>query len=98
MESNAQISLENTVSRNSEKLLTNTLGDEIVMMDLDSGNYLNINPIGSKIWKILETPIKVKDLLQVLLNRFDVSEEQCREELFLFLHQLKSQGLITIAE
>lgn len=90
------ISLGQIIIKNTTNVLSGKLGNELVMMDIESGNYLNINNVGATIWEMINEPILVEDLLQQLLNRFDVAEEQCKNELFEFLGELNAQKLITL--
>ena len=43
------------VTRNRE-LMSATVHDEIVMMDIDSGRYYGLDDIGSVIWRRVESP------------------------------------------
>jgi len=43
----AMVTLQTVVSRKKEGLLVSELGKEIVMMDIDNGNYLGLNETGT---------------------------------------------------
>ncbi len=85
---------ETIIQRKEDQLLVTTLGDELVMMDTESGNYISINNIGRTIWEKTAEPIAVKELIQFLLNKYNVAEEQCTTETFSFLEKLSEQNLL----
>ena len=85
---------ETIIQRKEDQLLVTTLGDELVMMDTENGNYISINNIGRTIWEKIAHPIAVKDLIEFLLNKYNVAEDQCTEETFSFLEKLNEQHLI----
>lgn len=84
------------VSRNSSNIISNVLHDEIVIMDLKNGNYLNLNQIGSSIWDLLESPISINALIHVLLGKYEVEESECHAHVVEFLHTLQQHGLLVV--
>jgi Coenzyme PQQ synthesis protein D (PqqD) len=77
-------------------ILATTLDDEIVMMDSEKGMYYNLDPIGSCIWALLDTPQTLESLCKSLMNDYDIDETTCQLETEVFLHSLAERGLITI--
>lgn len=90
----ATISDETIIKRKDKNILITGLGNEMVMMDLESGNYITLNNLGRIIWEKIEQPIRVSDLTDYLLSKYDVTELQCKEETFTFLARLGAEGLI----
>lgn len=80
--------------QNQEKFLFSSLGDEGVMMDLESGNYINLNAVGSDIWQLLEKEITRQELIQKLSTIYNVSEEQCEADLEDFLLEIIKQEMV----
>ena len=63
------IQLENAISRNPEIDATD-LDGEVVMMNLEKGQYFMMNEVGSRIWEIINEPIKVSSVINKLLEEF----------------------------
>ena len=42
--------------RNS-KTISGRLHDEMVMMDIEQGKYFSLNPVATRIWDLLESPL-----------------------------------------
>lgn len=89
------INLKMTVQRNSE-MVASKMDGEIVMMSIDNGEYYGLDPVGSRIWELIEKPTLVNALIDNLLGEFEVSREQCEEDTFAFLNQLLEKKLLLI--
>ena len=87
--------LETIVERNHE-IDASDLDGEKVMMDMDHGNYFMLNPIGSRIWDLINEPISVHQLVSSLREEYDVSEAECLEGVKDFLHELHHSNLLII--
>jgi hypothetical protein len=92
----AQLNPDTVIQRNESKFLANSLGDEIVMMNMDSGDYLGINNIGSDIWNLLAEPVSIAQLVKNIISVYDVSEEQCNEEIKSFLAKMQGHDMLII--
>jgi len=89
------IDLKMVIKRSSE-LVSSNMDGETVMMSIDNGEYYGLDPIGSRIWELLENPIEVNALLETLLEEFDVTKEQCLDDTLEFLNQLLEKKLLLI--
>lgn len=65
--------------RNKE-IISGQIQDEIVMMDIESGEYYNLNPVATRIWELLENELTIDELCQILLKEYDVDEKQCKTD------------------
>jgi len=88
------LTLRSIIQRNEKGFLASNLGEETVMMNLDNGDYLGLNNVASDIWNALEEPVSVEDLYNQIINMYDVTDEQCKEEVDSFLQQLSDHKLL----
>lgn len=91
-----QLNLESIIQRNESKYLANSLGEETVLMNIETGDYLGINGVGTDIWNILSNPLKIEDLIKEILKLYDVSEEMCTSQVNTFLDTMLKQSMLTI--
>jgi hypothetical protein len=84
------------LQRNETQFLTSPLGEEIVMMNTDNGDYLGLDDIGADIWNILEQRMSVAVLKQHLLEVYNVTQEQLTQDLDLFLLQMIKHKMIVV--
>ncbi|MRJ42959.1 MULTISPECIES: PqqD family protein [Idiomarina] len=89
------IDLESKVQRHPD-LVFALMGEEVVMMSEDQDNYLGLNGVASKIWTMLEEPHVVNVLCTKLQQEFEVSKEQCEQDLLFFLNDMQQKKLIQI--
>ena len=87
--------LQSIIARNEEITAANMDG-EVVMMNIDTGNYYNLGRTGSVIWNLLEEPVSVESLIDKLTDIYQVGRTQCEEELQAFLTELSREGLVII--
>jgi hypothetical protein len=73
-----------------------SLGDEAAILQMRSGVYYGLDPVGARIWKLLEQPKSVEDLRAVILNEYDVEPQRCESDLLGLLEKLQTEGLIEI--
>ncbi len=90
-----KIMLENVVTRN-EEIAFGMMDGEVVMMNVEIGNYYNLGKTGSDIWNMIDHPITVEAIIHELLEKYRVSREQCESEVVGFLNQLYHEGLIKV--
>ena len=78
-------------------ILDSTIDDEVVMMSSEKGMYYNLNPIGSRIWELLEAPQTIESLCTQLMDEYDVDEATCKQETEEFIQSLAERGLIEMS-
>jgi hypothetical protein len=74
------------------------LQGEAVVLNLESGTYFGLNPLGARIWELIKKPTMVSDVLGDLLKEYSVNEDECKTDLLTFLHQLQQQKLLEVCE
>lgn len=94
--SNHNIVLNTVIQRNERKFLANKLGNEMVMMNLESGDFNSMNSVGADIWEMCAAPMIVNDIAAQLLMQYNISKEQCVQETILFLQQSMQQDMFLI--
>lgn len=91
-----RLTLETVVQKNTQNLLISEIGDELVMMDMEKGNYINLNNIGRTIWEQIENQITVIELINLLTNRFDVQKDECTKDTLEYLQKMYDQNLLSV--
>lgn len=87
--------LNSKIVQNKEIDASDIDGDK-VMMNLEKGMYFSLNSVGSRIWDIIESPMTMDEIIETLLNEYDVDENECRETVVSFLKGLEENDLITM--
>jgi PqqD family protein of HPr-rel-A system len=74
------------------------LGGEAVILDIRSGQYFALSPVGAQIWRFLESPCTLASLCARLVEEYDVEPARCEADVSALLDKLASHGLITFEE
>ena len=77
-------------------ILFRLVGDEAVILNLKSEKYLGLDPIGTRIWTLLNCSGSIQEAYESLVAEFDVDPARLREDLDDLTDQLLEQGLIEI--
>ncbi len=73
------------------------VGDELVMMSAEKGNYIGLSEVGARIWELIETQQEIDALCARLQDEYDdVTPEACRAEVESFLNELVKHGAIAL--
>ena len=90
----AKITQNSIIQRNDSLVVSTRIGDEMIMMDIEKGNYINLNQTALVIWDQLSSPMHVSKLITYLVNRFHLEDSHCRDETLSCLDEMSIQGLI----
>ena len=88
------VASENQVSAN----LTSGIAGELVVLDLNAGVYFEFNPVGAFIWRAIQEPRSVAEVLDGLKDSYDVQAEECQADLMRILSELLERQLIRIQD
>ena len=69
---------------------------ETVMMRIKSGMYYGLDDIGSRIWDLISTPRQVSQVIDSLVEEYDVERSICQASTLDLLNQLYDEDLIKI--
>ena len=84
--------------RNSN-LMASAIDDELVMMDMEKGNYFGLNAVGAHIWALLETPHSRGDIVSSVKNDFDAPDLSALEKDVLeFIQTMIDNKLIDVVD
>jgi len=56
---------------NSPKVINQTIDDEVIIVNLDSGNYYSLDKVGADIWQLIENGATRADIVEALTRRYD---------------------------
>ena len=81
----------------SDDVVTREVGGELVLLDLNSGQYFGLDAVGGRIWELLtDAPRKLSELCDQLESEFDAPRDRIEADLIALATQLKNQELIVM--
>ena len=79
-----------------EKIISNTIDGEAVMMSPSKRVYIGLNKVGTYIWQLVQDETTYKNLKKNILNKYAISEEDCEEKIIKFISKLEKNDLVTL--
>jgi len=77
-------------------VLCKDLGDEAVLLDLETETYFGLSPVGSRFWKLLTTTPTIRDAIAVMLEEYDVAPDELERDMGALIEDLVGRGLLRI--
>ena len=79
-----------------EGWLSGWVGDDLVMMNARSSEYVSLSPTGARIWELLESPRSIGALCEALAGEFEVTAEGAFGEVVEFLEQMEQHHAVRL--
>jgi Coenzyme PQQ synthesis protein D (PqqD) len=89
--------LKNTdlISRRSDIPKAELSPDELVLLSAEMGNYYQLDGTALRIWEMLARPMTLDEICQGLETEYEISRQDCFEDIRTFCEQLLDHALIT---
>ena len=71
---------------------------EMVLLDMESENYFGLDEVGTAIWQAMQEDGLLQNVLETLLEQYDVEEEVLKKDLSDFVEKLVESGLLEVKE
>jgi hypothetical protein len=84
----------NDIIRRDPSINFSEIDGEVVMLSMKNSEYYGLDDTGSEIWRQIEEPVRVCDLIQKLLAVFDVEAADCENDTLEFVNELYKKDLI----
>lgn len=83
-----------TTLRRSERAVHGDLPEETVLLDVDAGTAVRLNPAGAWIWEQLEQPRRVDELARGMAARFEIDEARALGDVVAFAREMARRQLL----
>jgi hypothetical protein len=78
--------------------VSSELANEVIILDLNAGVYYGLNPVGARVWALIQQPTTVRDITKTIIAEYDVELAQCEHEIGNLLEDLLAKGLIYVRD
>jgi hypothetical protein len=82
---------------NTPHVISESLGNETVIINLETGTYHNLNSNAAQIWQNLQQPIASETLLNAITVEDTAFAKTVNQAVLNFIAQLLEQGLIRVS-
>ena len=76
------------------QVMSRLVGDETVLLDLESGMYFGLDGVGKRIWESVAEGNDLGQVVAVIVAEFEVNEEQAQADVIEFASDLVTRGLL----
>lgn len=70
------------------------IDDELVFFNQENGKYYGTGPVGAEIWDVLEVPKSFAEICDHLLEKYDVSRDDCERDVGNFVRDMLAGGIL----
>lgn len=78
----------------SASALVQNVGEECVILDLSTGTYFGLDPVGARAWSLLTEGRSVPAIIETLLGEYEVQRQDLEKDIDSLLRDLRASGLI----
>ena len=82
------------IAKNTSRIVETTIDEEVVVMELDKGEFFSITGTGLAIWNLIDGARSRDDLLAGLMREFEEDEAVMAKDVDEFLGRLGEAGLL----
>lgn len=93
------LGIENASLRVPADVVSCALGDEVVLLALDSGVYFGLEGVGVRVWEMLAGGAdSARGIWSSLVAEYDVEPARCWGDVLRFLEEMHNRGLIRLEQ
>lgn len=78
----------------SKNIVVEELGEDLIILDLISGEYFEANELGSLIINELKKNQDIEQIKKTIMQKFNVKDAVAEDDLMKFINQLDKKGLL----
>jgi hypothetical protein len=78
------------------QVMSRVVGDETVILDLGSGTYFGLDPVGARIWQLMGEGRSLGEICDTMLDEYEVTREALERDVIELADKLLEQKLISI--
>jgi hypothetical protein len=76
------------------QVMSRLVGEETVLLDLQSGMYFGLDGVGKRIWESIGKGLTLGETSEVIMSEFEVDEATAQSDVFEFVSELVERGLL----
>ena len=80
------------------QVMARQVGEEVVILDLASGTYFGLDPVGARIWALMGEGRTLAEICATMLEEYEVERAQLEADVLRLAAELLERGLATPAQ
>lgn len=78
----------------SENVLDHEMSGEVILLDLATGTYFGLDPVGTRMWHLIKEHGSTERVIEVLMDEYEVGQARLRSDLGTLTQELSDRGLV----
>jgi hypothetical protein len=78
------------------QVMARQVGNETVILDLGSGTYFGLDPVGARIWQLIGEGKTLAEICDTMLDEYEVTRDDLERDVVELADKLLEQKLIGI--
>jgi hypothetical protein len=79
-------------------VLSRELSGETVLLNLESGVYYGLDPVGTRVWQLLMQGRTIADICGTMGDEYDVAPDVLHGDVVRLVGELRERGIVTPRE
>ena len=84
--------------RRSPEIIEANINGETIMMSITNGEYYELANVAAHIWDLIKEPKHVAAICDELLDIYEVSKDQCTQDVIKFLDHLAELDVVMVED
>ena len=78
------------------QVMAREVGDETVILDLASGTYYGLDPVGARIWQLISEKDSLVQVCDVMVLEFETTREVIENDVLTLVQTLMERKLVGV--
>lgn len=83
---------------NGSNIIHEAFEDEVIVLNMNNGNYFSLSKTSADIWKLIETGATVPAIVNAMKQRYDGNDSEVETAVTQFVNQLAEENLVAAVE
>jgi hypothetical protein len=83
-----------TAVRVSDDVVVRELDGEAIILNLSSGVYFGLDPVGTRMWQLIGQLARLQDVVDAMRDEYDAPIEKLEHDLLQLVFELTENGLV----
>ena len=67
-----------------------------MILHLGNGQYFGLEDTGARIWSLLKEPVRIQEIVETLVQEYEVDRTVCEREVHSLVNGLIQEGLVEV--
>ena len=78
-------------------VVSRELEGEAVLLNLETGIYFGLDPVGTRVWQLVQAPTPLGAVCDAMEREFDVERAVLERDVLALVERLREKGLVQLA-